>query len=401
MDRFSRDHLRQLAEHQGAPCASIYLPSVRHESDAAQNVIRYKNLLRDVRDQLRAQDYREPAIDDLLDEARRKIDDTAFWRHMAEGLAVFIDASGTRFFRLPLSFDEVAVVGSRFHLKPLFPILATNNRFYILALHKSNVRLYQGTHQAIGLIDSDAIPDDIVEAVRQYEDAERELQQHTANRTSRGRQDAAFHGHTASEDDSARAHEELRRFFQQIDDGIQEQINDDSVPMVLAGVAEYLPVYREVNSYSGLVADDIIAGNPEDMREDQLHEQAWAMVEPIFLETQKEALDAFDQYFHQDGGALASEDFHEIVPACVYSRVDTLFVPIGQHRWGRFDATDNVVTLHDERTGDNEDLLNYAAVQAYLNGATVHALRPENMPGGRSIAATFRFPADVSAAERG
>jgi len=46
-------------------------------------------------------------------------------------------------------------------------------------------------------------------------------------------------------------------------------------------------------------------------------------------------------------------------------------------------------------------LLNYAAVSAYLNGATVHALNPENMPGGRSIAATFRYRADVSAAESG
>jgi hypothetical protein len=57
--------------------------------------------------------------------------------------------------------------------------------------------------------------------------------------------------------------------------------------------------------------------------------------------------------------------------------------------------------VHEEQEPGDGDLFNYAAVKAYLNGGTVHVLRPEKMPGGRSVAATFRYQADVSAEENG
>jgi hypothetical protein len=111
-------------------------------------------------------------------------------------------------------------------------------------------------------------------------------------------------------------------------------------------------------------------------------------------------MDRFEDLYYQNGD-LASDDFHEIIPACAYSRVETLFVPVGQYRWGRFDPDTNTVEVHESQKPGDGDLLNYAALKSYLNGATVHGLRPENMPGGRSIAAIFRFKADVKATETG
>jgi hypothetical protein len=404
MDLFTRDELRRLAQMQDEVCISLYLPTHRYESEGSQNPTRFKNVVREARGDLRDMGYHDDEIDTLLAEAHRQTDDSAFWRSMSEGLAVFITPSTTEFFRLPLSFDELAVVGSRFHLKPLFPLIATNNRFYLLALSQNDVRLYQGTHQSVSEVESAEIPASIVEAIRQYEDPEKQIQVHTSNRAEGGgatQSDAQFHGQGGSSDDlSAEPQSELKRFFRKIDDRVATYLNGEKAPLVLAGVSEYLPLYAEVSDYPHLVDDQIIAGNPEPMGLDELHEKAWSVVEPIFLEAQDDALGLFDQLYYQDG-ELASDDFHEIVPACAYSRVDTLFVPVGQYRWGTFDADANTVELHDEQKAGDEDLLDYAAVTAYLNGSTVHALRPENMPGGRSVAATFRFRADVSATENG
>lgn len=404
MDLFNRDDLRRLAQLEDSVCISLYMPTIRYESDWSQNTTRFKNLITEARDQLRDQEVREDEIDSILSEARRILDDTSFWRSVSDGLAVFITPESTETFRLPLSFDEVAIVGKTFHLKPLFPIIATNNRFYLLSLSKNDVRLYQGTHQAISEVESADIPADIVEAIRQYEDPEKQLQLHTSNRAqgTETRSDAAFHGQGGgnSDDLSGEPQDELKRFFRSIDESVRTYLRDEQAPLVLAGVKEYLPLYVSVNEYPNLVETDIAAGNPEPLSMKDLHAKAWKIVEPVFMEAQTEAVEKFEQLYYQDGD-LASDDFHEIVPACAYSRVDTLFVPVGQYRWGHFNASDNTVELHEEQHSGDEDLLNYAAVHAHLNGATVYALRPDNMPGGRMVAATFRYQADVSATENG
>jgi hypothetical protein len=404
MDLFNRDELRRLAQLQDDVCISLYLPTSRYESNWSQNPTRFKNVVRDARNDLQEIGYRDDEIDELLAEAHRRTDDSAFWRSMSEGLAVFITPSSTEFFRLPVAFDELAVVGERFHLKPLFPLIATNNRFYLLALSQNDVRLYQGTHQSVSEVESSEIPSSIVEAIQQFEDPEKQLQVRTSNRAEGGgstQRDSQFHGQGGSSDDlSAEPQSELKRFFRKIDDRVVDHLQGEGAPLVLAGVSEYLPIYAGVSDYPHLIDDQIVAGNPEPMSPQDLHEKAWDVVEPLFMEAQQEALDLFDQMYYQDGD-LASDDFHEIVPACAYSRVDTLFVPIGQYRWGKFDSQSNTVELHEDQRAGDEDLLDYAAVNAYLNGSTVHALRPQNMPGGRSIAATFRFRADVSATEDG
>lgn len=406
MDLFNRTELRQLAEAQNDVCISLYMPTYRNESDWSQNTTRLKNLLREARNQLRDQDYREELIDEILSDARQLLDRPGFWRsNIGDGLALFITPDTTKRFRLPLTFDELVVVEDRFHLKPLFPLIAANNRFYLLALSQNDVRLYQGTHQSMNEIESAEIPADIVEAIRQYEDPERQLQSHVQARTAEGdgdRMDAAYHGHGGGggDDMSAEPQDELKRFFREVNESVDEYISGEEVPLLLAGVSEYLPLFQEVNTYSHLIEDDIVAGNPESLSLDTLHEKAWAIVEPVFKASEETELERFEQLYYQDED-MASDNFHEIVPGCAYSRVDTLFVPIGEHRWGRFDAESNTVEVHEEQEAGDGDLLNYAAVSAYLNGARVHALRPEKMPGGRSIAATFRYRANVSAEENG
>jgi len=402
MDLFNREQLRQLAQQQNDVCISIYMPTLKHESGWAQNPTRLKNLVRDARDQLREPGRSEDEIEDLLASVKRRFDDTAFWRSVSDGLAAFITPESTEFYRLPLAFDEVAIVGTRFHLKPLFPIIATNNRFYLLTLSQNDVRLFQGTHHGVSEVSSDTIPADIVEAIEQYEDPEKSLQYHTSSsQNGTGGTNLTYHGQGGDADDGSRAPaEELKRFFHKVDDGVMDRLAEENAPLLLAGVAEYLPLYTEVNSYPHLIEDDIVRGNPEPHNETQLHEKAWDIVEPVFMQEQDDALEQFDQLFYQDGG-LASDAFHEIIPACAFSRVDTLFVPIGTYRWGNFDPQSNTVQLRDERSPGDEDLLDYAAVHAYLNGATVYALQPENMPGGRAIAATFRYEADVQATEAG
>jgi Bacterial archaeo-eukaryotic release factor family 7 len=58
--------------------------------------------------------------------------------------------------------------------------------------------------------------------------------------------------------------------------------------MVLAAVEHLAPLWRQVTTYPHLV-DQTLAGSPEGLRLDHLHARALAVVEPLFLQAQREA----------------------------------------------------------------------------------------------------------------
>lgn len=399
MDLFQREDLRALASRAEAPCVTLMMPTARVESEFAQNPIRLKNLLKQAVEELSDQGYRDEEIDVLLEPARALFGREDFWKRLDNGLIMFLEPGSSRIYRLPLEMEELVVAGSRYHLKPLFPLLASNNRFYLLALNQNKIQLFQGTHYGMNELHTSEIPRSLTEALA-LDDPERTLQLHTGVKMNRGRQDAIFHGHGhPGEDYRARPQDALRRFFQRIDSGLKSVLGDDTAPMLLSGVSYYLPIYRQINSYPGLIEHDILAGNWEHLTVSELHKRAWERITRTFDEAQDAAIDKFNHLFN-NGGNLASADLGEIVPASVYHRVDTLFVPIGSHQWGTYDPESNAVELHDAHEPGDEDLFDLAAVHTYLNGGTVHALRDEHMPMGGALCATFRYAPGAPAEKR-
>ncbi len=399
MDLLTREDLQTLAERTASPCISLYMPTMRFEADQEQNPIRLKNLLRNVRGQLQDNGHDEDEVDELLAPARQLLGDSLFWRKMSDGMVLFLTPDAMEVYRLPINFEELAIAGSRLHLKPLFPLIASNNRFYVLALSQNQVQLYQGTHYGLSEIESKEMPESIADALLKFEEPNRQVQGHTSHRNGGGGPSIAPHGQAPQTDDAShRPKDRLKRFFDQIDEGVRRVLGDENAPLVLAGVKYYLPIYREANRYAHLVEGDIVGGNPEHLHPQELHQKAWAVVEPLFMERQQTSIDQFHHQYHHDGG-LASGDLHAIVPASMFSQVDTLFTPVGRHCWGTYDPKANTVEIHDEQQPGDDDLLNVATLHTYLNGGTVHALRPDNMPIEAQLAATFRFAADVAATD--
>jgi hypothetical protein len=396
MDLITRNVLKQLATTSDEVCVSFFMPTMHVEAELSQNAIRYKNLVKKARQQVEEQADSSQEAEAILEPLEALPDRTTFWQQLSDGLAAFATPTSFDVYRLPLQFDELVMTGSRFHLKPLFPVFASNNQFYLLALSQNQVKLYQGTHYGVSEIDAREIPKSLIEALF-YDDPEKSLQHHAGNVVG-GRHDSVFHGQgRQDEDQRSRPQDQLRRFFREVDEGVQQTLDDEEAPLILAGVDYYLPIYREINGYKHLIDDTIVAGNPDHLSPQQLHQKAWPIIESQLLEAQSSAIDAFNA--RNGRGGLASTDLKEVIPAAYFSRVDTLFVPIGEHEWGRYDATSNEVYLHDTYESGDDDLLDLAAVHTYLNGGTVHALRRENMPTEATLAATFRYPADVEAAE--
>ena len=58
-------------------------------------------------------------------------------------MALFRAPGFTQVFHLPRAFPERCAVGDRFFLKPLLPLVAEDDVFYVLALSRNEVRLLE------------------------------------------------------------------------------------------------------------------------------------------------------------------------------------------------------------------------------------------------------------------
>jgi len=193
-----------------------------------------------------------------------------------------------------------------------------------------------------------------------------------------------FHGQGAPDNDEKGT---LLRYFQKLDKGVQELLANEQAPLVLAAVDYLLPIYQEANSYPYLVQEGI-EGNPDELGEKELHEKAWAIVRPRFLQEREEAVRRFKQVANTD---RASDNLAEIVPAAYYGRVETLFVVPDHSQWGTFDPATNEVHLYQDTMPGGQDLLDLAATHSLLNDGNIYAVGPERMPTDASLAALFRY----------
>jgi len=387
MSVLSKSELKNLMETQDGWCVSIFMPTHRAGAEIQQDLIRLKNLLGETEELLMMGGLRGPEARGLLKPAQELVQHAGFWRLQSDGLAIFVSRDIFRPYRLPLDFGELVVVAERFHIKPLLPLLTGDGRFYVLALSQNEVRLLQGTRYSVGQIDLEKVPDSLAEALK-WNDPERHLQWHTqTGTTTDGRRAAIFHGHGVASADDPKDY--IRRYFRQIDDGVRDLLRDERAPLVSAGVDYVLPLYREANTYQHLLEEGI-TGNPEELSAEELHRQAWAIVQPHFQRERKEAAAQYQRLAGAES-ELASNEVQEIVPAAYHGRVETLFAALGFQQWGSFDVDTNTVELRKEAKPGDDDLLDFAAAHTLLNAGTVYAVEAGKVPDGASLAAVFRY----------
>jgi hypothetical protein len=136
-----------------------------------------------------------------------------------------------------------------------------------------------------------------------------------------------FRGQGVGGDDTR---EQVLHYFRQIDKGLHELLRNETAPLALAGVAYLNSLYREVNTYPHLL-DRGIAGNPDELKAETLHEKGWALVEPSVSKPQQ---DAAAQYRDYAATERASNEVRKVIPAAYDGRIESLFVASDQEQWG-------------------------------------------------------------------
>ncbi len=390
MELLDINELKLLANCQEKPCISIYMPTHRTGREVEQDPIRLKNLLRETDRKLDNHGLRRKQIDELLSPAEALLGSPDFWNHQSDGLAVFLSKQESHIYRLPVSFDEAAIVSHRHHLKRVLPLFVNDGRFFVLALSQKQSRLFEATKHSINEYELEDMPVSFEEFMK-YEDPEKQLQYHTGTGDAggggkQGKRSAMYHGHGVGMDDAAKK-EYISRFFKSIENGIDKIIAGRQEPLILVGYEHYIPMYREANSYSRLL-DNEVRKNPDDLREKEIHALAWKEVEPYFDRERKNYIKKYKEIL---GTGKASNNVEQIIKAAYGNRVECLFLKKGQQILGSYEPEEDRITIYEKEEPGSEDLLDFAAIKTILSNGAVYIMEEDDMPDENPAAAIYRY----------
>jgi hypothetical protein len=362
----STETLVALADERDGPRVSIFLPT-HGPGNEQQDPIRLRNLLRQAERRLAA-GLRHTPSRDLLAPGLELAGDATVWREVAAGgLALLLAGDGARRLRLPFAPRELVVVGDRFHVKPLLPLLCGDGRFYLLALSQRRVRLFAGDQDRLRELQLQDVPAGLAEAMR-LDDRAEQLQLHqTGPARPGGRPAAMFHGHGVGADD---AKDRILRFFREVDHGVRRAVGDGRAPLVLAAVDYLRPLYRAASTYPQILEQGL-SGNPDHLGAHELHRRAWRLVGDRFGSDQRAVA---GRYRALERRGRATGDLRRIVPAAIGGRVEALLVPMGTEQWGSVDPVTGAAQLHRRERPGAVDLFDLAAVETLRHGGTAYPL---------------------------
>ncbi len=382
MDSFTHHNLMQLVTHNNGMKASLYMPTVRAGREVQQNSVRFKNLITRVKHQLEGQDVDTTRIGERVDEALKLVANDHWWQHQGDGLAMFLADDLMECYRLPVDMPDLVVIGPRFHIKPLLQFLQGDGQFNVLAVSQNRVRLFRCTHYEITELQPAELPSDLRSALN-IDEYTSTLQQHSAG-APRAAGGMIFHGQGAADLDVQKKNE-ISQYFQVINRALSNYFDDDRVPLVFAGVEYLFPIFRETCKYNGIY-DQPVAGNPDDLSAEELHQAAWRLVEPMFLRDRESALTQFNKFVANE---KTTTDPNQIVNAAQAGAIETLLLAEDEQLWGVPDNSGAVVASKDEPHA--EELLNDSALQTLATGGTVYTLPKQRMPQEQPLAALLRF----------
>jgi hypothetical protein len=350
----------------------------------AEDKTRFRNLAAAAEELLAGRGVRETPAREMVKSLRKEAERDVFWRQVERGLAAFISPSDFRVFGLPEPPPESVVVGERFLLKPLLAYLGGRGPFYVLAISENFVKLFAGDRYQLAEVEVPGLPANLEEA-RHHETGREAVSVLTAGGPGLGRRALLFHGQGGAQ---SQRKTDLEKYFRAVERALHGVLVGENVPLLFAGVRCLFPLYRSINKYPYLLGE-CIAGNSDLYSHEELRRRAWLLVEPFYNRSREMAAAQFTKLH---GTGRASNDTRELVFAAQIGLIDSLFVAIEGERWGVIDQCGRTVEPASANQPHAEELLDYIAVQTFLNRGMVYVVNRRQVPGGELAAAIYRYP---------
>lgn len=346
-------------ENTSGPKASLYIPTDVTGAQAQKSAMILKNQVKQATARFEELGMSRADAESAFAPISELIADSSYWRLQSRGLAVFVEPGFHRATRIPIKAGESVTIDEQFDVLPLAPVLETSGRCYILALAKNSLRLFDATRNSIEELPLGTIPESFDEVVG-------DLPEQSLQFRSIGGGEAAYHGQGGTDDTESMLTE---KFIRAVGKAVGDELGTArSQPLVLASVAEYLPIFRKACSYP-VIHDRVIPGSPEQAQPDDLRSAAWKLLHDSETARESAERERALSLVHNSKGSV---DVGEIAHAAEQGRVDTLYLPRDGEQLLASDAHRQV---------------NLAALATIGNSGSLRTLEGE----GTEVIATFRY----------
>jgi hypothetical protein len=339
----TKAEIEGLIRRSGGPSASIYMPRHVGGREVRQDPARLKNLVVAAEGKLAEIGVRPEAAAPLLAPARALVEDDAFWREQAHGLALFLSQDGMRSFHLPFEPAEHVCAGERFHVFPLLRATSGDHPFLVLTISARRACLYDASRDHI-LPASVPLPGGV---------------QSVISRTD-------YDGEGSPEDYSKA---EFIQYIREVSKAVEDYARRARLPIILVALPESQGHFRALGNHPELLYVGV-SENPDAMSLQHLHARALDAAAPVFAAADQKILDRFNT---MAGGTRVSTEVADIAEAARIGRVEAL------------------ILSEDCEAQVEEKLLDDAIACALATGAQAHILPQIAMPERTPAAAIFRY----------
>ncbi len=381
---FTQTDLTRLMTTKSATAVSIFMPTHPKGKDVRQDPIRLKNLLAGARSKLTAAGMSEADADTILEPATDLLDDRDFWQHQSTGLALFINENRTNEYRVPLALEERVVVGAKFHIRPLLPILAADGHFSVLTVTADKAALFSGSRHELVEEKTAGLP----ERSSVENDYENPLQASPPARPNVGAANipnAQVYGDSPPDFKKAR----LLEYVADVAKAVESRLAADPQPLVLVADAEVGGHFQQASHLGQLLAG-VVEINPHALAASALHGLAYPQVQERLDSGRVEALASAAELLGR-GDHTATSRLEDIVRASHQGRIGTLLLHDGEPVWGHYDSEADALETGPEYESEGEDLLGIAAMNTLQNGGDVHVMSVDELPKETDAVALLRY----------
>ena len=364
----TRAQMDLLLTSRNPSSVSVYL-STDPASPGRAERIELKNLATEAERQLRDLKAADSDMAAIAAAFADILDDEGFWRYQARSLALFLTPEVQWTFRLPNELASLVRVSDRFHVKPLLRSITFPQVAFVLALAENSVRLLElvaGNSAPWGV----EVPDLPASAADPFGQQPDEVPDPGLKvRSSEGKK---FR---------------LGQYARQIDRALRPLLNGLDVPLILAATEPADSIYRSANTYPHLVPTSI-PGNPESTSDAELASAARSILDHLRTDELQASQELYQSH-RSDGRGV--QDIADVARAATYGAVDTVFVDIDEVIPGSIDENTGAVTFNAEDDAASYGVVDEITRRVWLSGGRVLAVRRDDIPGQRSVAAILRY----------
>lgn len=375
MELLTKQLVQELLAVNQAPCLSLYMPTHQTHPENLQDIILFKNLVKQLEESL-LQKYSAGEVQNYLEPLKSLENDQTLWDHTLDGLAIFSATGLLRVVRLHNSVEELAIVADSFHTKPLRYYLQSLDNYNVMCLTLHDIRLFEGNRHTLTEVEFTVDIQKNTPKALCDEPTDKHLNEGTPMQ----------HVHSSNNEDTEK---DTERFFRLVANAMYENHSKSSGwPLILAALPEHHNLFKKANK-NPLLLSKSISMNPSSVSTEQLAKMAWEIMEPEY----NLKLDRLVAWFEQEkANGKGSDDYKEVAVAAVEGRVDALLVEANRIIAVRVTNLTTGNTQKKDLTNPKvDDLLDDMGELVLKMGGKVMVLPTDKMPTETGLAAIFRY----------